>query len=894
MKQEIARFAIEELDHFSRNFQPSSYEDMLLRGEPFIGTAETTNGKGERQRFLFCRNYTPSALSPACNDTMYASYLAPMGEILARDPGDSYRFSVQWSRTQTDHHAHTLEAKSSFLPAKRDGMWDAVDARLSWREGTLFVSSLRRIMGDSHNTTAAPVSAREVTLKVELPGQAVLDSAQDEIFRLPLNSRVRISGAPGTGKTTLLLKRLSQKTKLQFLTAEEKALYPADEWKDQDWLLFAPSDLLKSYVEKALAKEMLPAGDEHVKIYWTLRRELLRGLGVLRVGNQGSFRALVEDESPLLPLDATQYARLIRLLEDLSAGTVRQVANGVSVQVNEIIGKLEKVFAEQIHIIETVIEDEEKAAVIDFTRRGDAEDRIKRNKGFIKELEAALHNVQNQKLSESAGGVESTSALYRYYLFVLSAKTRIEGTRIPRVNEGAPQKAINIFLSEIVEVAESISIRNILRLLTRIYSEFRRSPESAAYFSKERLMAMGDQREGLSNAEQDLILYSILGFIRGCWSDLNKAQSDLPRPVRDIIGLMRTNICIDEATDFSALEIACMERFAHPIRGGVTICGDLMQRITSSGITNWNDLEVISKPFHPCELLVGYRQTNRLFEVARNLYRYVTNDVKVAFRSAYEPCDADPPPLVWKSSPAEAAKWLHERICEIFEACDNQLPSTAVLVPSAVDIEPFANQLRLLLQDSGIEVDAATTGQNLGNPSRVRVFPVESIKGLEFEAVFYLDIDRMTELHDSLVDKYFYVGLSRARSFLAMTYSQSFPERFDCIRNDLAEQETFGAPAGRTIPNSDESTAPLSGMVDHTALLTTVPEALQNESKSSNAVGNEIPSPMTVVDLADQLCLKPFQILPDLIKMGVFPAPNQLLEPDIISKIYRLHRKHES
>lgn len=892
MKQEIARFAIEELDHFSRNFQPSSYEDMMLRGEPFIGTAETINGNGERQRFLFCRNYTPSALSPANKDAMYASYLAPMGEILAKEPGERYRFSVQWSRTQTDHHDHSLEAKASFLPAKRDGMWDAVDARLSWREGTLFISSLRRIMRDFSGTQPAPVSAREVTLKVELPGQAVLDSAQDEIFRLPLNSRVRISGAPGTGKTTLLLKRLSQKTKLQFLTAEEKALYPTDEWKDQDWLLFAPSDLLKSYVEKALAKEMLPAGDEHVKIYWTLRRELLRGLGVLRVGNQGSFRALVEDESPLLPLDAAQYARLIRTLEDFSSGAIRRVASAISLQFRDKISKLTGGIIDQIRILETTIEDVERTASSDFTLQSDAVDRVKRIKGFIRDLETIINNIQNQKISESAGGIESVSALYRYHLFVSSAKGRIQGIRMPDVNEGAPQMVINTFLSEITEVSESISIRNNLRLLTRIYSEFRQSPEASAYFSKERLRTMGDQREGLSNAEQDLLLYSILGFIRGCWSDLNKAQSDLPRPVRDIIGLMRTNICIDEATDFSALEIACMERFAHPIRGGVTLCGDLMQRITTSGITNWSDLEVISKPFHPCELLVGYRQTNRLFEVARNLYRHVTNDANVAFRSAYEPSDADPPPLVWKASPAQAAKWLHERICEIFGVCDNQLPSTAVLVPTAADIEPFANQLRSLLQDSGIEVDAATTGQNLGNPSRVRVFPVESIKGLEFEAVFYLEIDRMTELHAALVDKYFYVGLSRARSFLAMTYSQSFPERFNCIRNDLATQETFRSHAAHTVMKSDESASPWLGRAGlPTQSLTTHESSPYDSNQSVEYTNAKIPSSMTVVDLANRLNLKPFQVLPDLIKMGVFPAPDQMLEAEVVAKICALHGK---
>ncbi|MBC8128294.1 MAG: translation initiation factor IF-2 [Gloeobacteraceae cyanobacterium ES-bin-144] len=50
-----------------------------------------------------------------------------------------------------------------------------------------------------------------------------------------------------------------------------------------------------------------------------------------------------------------------------------------------------------------------------------------------------------------------------------------------------------------------------------------------------------------------------------------------------------------------------------------------------------------------------------------------------------------------------------------------------------------------------------------------------------------------------------------------------------------------------------------------------------------------IKPPILVPELASRMGLKPFNIMADLIKIGVFPAPNQPLEPDIAAKICELH-----
>jgi len=47
-------------------------------------------------------------------------------------------------------------------------------------------------------------------------------------------------------------------------------------------------------------------------------------------------------------------------------------------------------------------------------------------------------------------------------------------------------------------------------------------------------------------------------------------------------------------------------------------------------------------------------------------------------------------------------------------------------------------------------------------------------KGLEFESTFFLKINEILKQVQKLGDKYLYVGLTRAASFLVITYNDSF------------------------------------------------------------------------------------------------------------------------
>src|ERR1039458_9296923 len=289
----IAELIVGELDHFKNNFHPQGGErtfhtQIQLTHEPFIGYVHVTDINNIGSKLLICRHYTPFNFKPRGRSVEFASYLSPLGRIIAKKPGQTHSFRI--GGVSEDFR---LIEKDDFTFHVENGLWDASNNQIAWIDGRMLARSLRKILEAGPEVEAKPdvEQVRQLRYSVQLPDQAILDQVQDEIFRLPLQARIRITGAPGTGKTTVLLKRLSQKTKKEFLTEAEQKGLSDQVFKDgKNWILFTPSDLLKVYLKEAMAKELLPATDEHVKVYPTLRLEVLRDGGFIKVGPHGYFK----------------------------------------------------------------------------------------------------------------------------------------------------------------------------------------------------------------------------------------------------------------------------------------------------------------------------------------------------------------------------------------------------------------------------------------------------------------------------------------------------------------------------------------------------------------------------------------------------------------------------
>ena len=136
---------------------------------------------------------------------------------------------------------------------------------------------------------------REIIDSMSLREQPILDSIQDEIFRMPLSSILFLQGPAGSGKTTTLIRRLGQKLDVENgLSEEEKNQVDniqgslVEDYRNS-WIMFTPTTLLKDYLREAFNREGIPAPDSNISTwenYWTvLGREVL---GILR--KSGSTR----------------------------------------------------------------------------------------------------------------------------------------------------------------------------------------------------------------------------------------------------------------------------------------------------------------------------------------------------------------------------------------------------------------------------------------------------------------------------------------------------------------------------------------------------------------------------------------------------------------------------
>jgi DNA helicase IV len=81
-----------------------------------------------------------------------------------------------------------------------------------------------------------------------------------------------------------------------------------------------------------------------------------------------------------------------------------------------------------------------------------------------------------------------------------------------------------------------------------------------------------------------------------------------------------------------------------------------------------------------------------------------------------------------------------------------------------------------------VQIVACREGRDVGKSQEVRVFDIQHIKGLEFEAVFFIGVDALAELMPDLFDRYIYVGVTRAATFLGVTCNAQLPEKLERIR----------------------------------------------------------------------------------------------------------------
>ena len=264
------------------------------------------------------------------------------------------------------------------------------------------------------------------------------------------------------------------------------------------------------------------------------------------------------------------------------------------------------------------------------------------------------------------------------------------------------------------------------------------------------------------------------------------------------MGCYRHQILVDEATDFSPLQLACMNALAHPRTRSVFACGDFNQRLTTWGVRSPEALSWSLPNVEVREITVAYRQSRQLNDLTKDIIRAVGGTVSNVTLPAEVDNDVAAPVLLENGSTEETVKWLADRIVDIERFVVNQLPSIAVFVNSEEEVDSTAKALEALLGEHNIPVMACREGQAVGRESSVRVFDIQHIKGLEFEAVFFLGVDRLAELQPELFDKYIYVGTTRAAAYLGLACAGELPAQLSSVRRHFMADWTH-----KTVPKSE-------------------------------------------------------------------------------------------
>jgi hypothetical protein len=680
---------------------------------------------------------------------------------------------------------------------------------------------------------------RKVVERIALRDRPVLDRFQGEIFRLPLDRQVMLFGPPGSGKTTTLIKRLAQKRTADALTESETRLVSAYDRerfvRPDSWAMFSPTELLKEYLGDAFSKEGVPdAGN--VRTWEKERHDLARNVfGILRTGSSGRFqlvdRGMLADPSSrgiaALHDDFAAYAESVltrRCDEALTAlrsvdgdGVRRQVlaltnalgpdgrfsssdvlrfldgADGWQAEIRSLSEAISSGLNKAVNLLLNVNRSllDEIAGSLSALRGEDEED-------IDDDAEE-----QGQPASPSSNpkreAIELVMATMRNWARAVAEGRRSIGGRSGRVIAliGDRMPAAETLMGWGEKIALRARMRTFVQAprisvmgLPALYTRFRRqAAREGRHFRSGEETVQFVNRNLISWDEVDALLLVMLRNARRLVAYADGRRVD-PTAQHDWLATIRslylTQVFVDEATDLSAVQLACTVELADPALRSWFACGDLRQRITAHGVRNDAEIGWLNRTteinIDVRNINVGYRQSQKLRELSDSLAALLDGGDRPETEPSKGSDEANAWPLLAEElSGTPLAEWLAARIGEVEDAV-GRLPSIAIFVDGDGLIDALVDDIRPLLAERNIPIAGCKEGKVVGDEREVRVFDVQHIKGLEFEAVFFVGVDRLAGRIPDLYRRFVYVGMTRAATYLGVTCEGSLPSGLDPLR----------------------------------------------------------------------------------------------------------------
>ncbi|MEE2732278.1 MAG: ATP-binding domain-containing protein [Pseudomonadota bacterium] len=682
----------------------------------------------------------------------------------------------------------------------------------------------------------------QIRTAMELRDQPILDKFQDEIYRLPLDSQLFIAGPPGTGKTTTLIKRLGQKLDFEYLSDTEKKLVEkeiSDIPYEQNWLMFTPTELLKHYLKEAFSREQVPAGGQHIRTWEKTRHDLARNvMGLLQTGNNKGkfiFKPEVHYLKPEIEINPSQWFaafegfflhQFFKSLQDACKNLSTVAAEEKGADNDWLVGLQNLLESQQPNLSSFIAAIEPYSGSVQTMLGRYNSEANKLSESTVKSLykldkevfvqlaellnQMSLEKIQleeDEELDEEdatrplkqlspADAAKQLIQVFKSigrtrYLGRSISKTSKNGRILAFLGDKAPEQDVLKKIGELVFIVGNLrvlerasrnyvtNIGNVYKRFCREHGDFYQNKEDMQYICAPELDAI--ILLTLKHAHQLLNVpavsrnanesnYSFLSVIRSQFKD---------------------QIFVDEATDFSTLQLAAMQLLVSPATRSFFACGDFNQRLTREGIKESSDFDALPMKLSIRPITTVYRQSQILNDLARKLLSLSNGDTTSVgeLPKDYHHQGVQPVLAEGLQNIDEIAQWLAGRIDEV-ERSVAKLPTIGVLVNDESVVAQLAEALNKSLSDLNITAEACSDGKSLGEAADVRIFSAEHIKGLEFEAVFFVGIDELAEQKPDLFEKYLYVGVTRAASYLGITCKTRLPEKIESLRASF--METWG------------------------------------------------------------------------------------------------------
>lgn len=254
----------------------------------------------------------------------------------------------------------------------------------------------------------------------------------------------------------------------------------------------------------------------------------------------------------------------------------------------------------------------------------------------------------------------------------------------------------------------------------------------------------GDGRQvpvPLLDREDDVLLLLTYGAVVGRLRNKRKRAFNL------------RHLMIDEAQDFSPLELLLLVGLADG-GGSITLAGDADQRlILHKEFQSWEEVlrNLGYEGTAVSPLMVGYRSTGEIMDFSRA----VLGDLAV--ERPWNSTRGGPPVVLLRfNDPGQAVATLHEALAELQLAAPGAYTALIARYPAQADLYYKG------LERAGLHRLRRVSEQNFTFQPGVEVTDISQVKGLEFDYVIMLDVDRFSYPDDTASRHLLHIGASRA------------------------------------------------------------------------------------------------------------------------------------